>query len=151
MTLPRHEYRTGNPTGDPTLWRLLRITLGPLVWALHLMVSYAAAAIWCAKIWCAEIWCAEIWCAEIWCAESGTSVIDPLLTALLTISATALALLAALGWTFWRQYRNDANEDRPTDRSRYRFLGHVALLLTLVSAIGVVYDTLPAVFAGTCR
>ncbi len=141
MTLPRHEYRTGNPTGDPTLRRLLRITLGPLVWALHLMVSYAAAAIWCAKIWC----------AEIWCAESGTNVIDPLLTALLTISATALALLAALGWTFWRQYRNDANEDRPTDRSRYRFLGHVALLLTLVSAIGVVYDTLPAVFAGTCR
>lgn len=127
MTLPRQE----TPSGDPTLRRLLRITLGPLVWALHLIVSYAAAAIWCAR--------------------SGSSAIDPLLAALLTISATALALLAALGWTFWRQYRSDAQEDRPTDHGRYRFLGHVALLLTLVSAIGVVYVTLPAVFAGTCR
>lgn len=110
MTVPRHS----SPAVDPTLRRLLRITLGPLVWALRLLVSYAAAAIWCAR--------------------SGTSAIAPLLTALLTVSALALVLLAALDWTSWRQYRSDAQEDRPTDHGRYRCLGHVALLLTLVSA-----------------
>lgn len=115
---------------DPTLSRLLRVILGPLVWALHLLVSYSVAAIWCAR------------------AQSAGA--DPLRAGLLAGSAVALALLGVLGVSLWRQWRI-GRQDRPTDAARFRFLGHVALLLTLVSAVGVVFVTMSAVFAGSCR
>ena len=40
------EYPQEFADEQPSLWR---ITLGPTIWAIHFLASYAAAAVWCAK------------------------------------------------------------------------------------------------------
>lgn len=117
-----------------SLWR---ITLGPLIWALHFVASYAAAAVWCAKM-----------------PLEGQGV-DLLRWGIGIAALAALAGIAWVGWRSWRQwdYPDDYDYIHPnaTNEDRHEFLGHAAFLLCIVSFIGVIYTTLPVIFAGTCR
>ncbi|MSU89288.1 hypothetical protein GE300_06600 [Rhodobacteraceae bacterium 2CG4] len=115
---------------DRSLWHMI---LAPTIWALHFVLVYGVTAVLCAKWDAADL-------------------------ARLTIfasTAVALTLIVAVGRGAWRQWDYldgwDDIHDRPTDNHRRRFLGHVGFLLSLVSTIGVIYVTLPAVFVETCR
>ena len=116
---------------------LVRITLGPLTWAVHFVVSYAATAVFCAKL------------------EAPQEAIAWLRWGVLAATALALGLIAWLGWRAWRQWR-EGNEDiwedpAGSNEDRHQFLGHAALLLAAISFIGVVYTALPALLSASCR
>ena len=118
---------------------LVRITFGPLIWAVHFVASYAAAAVFCAKL------------AEpqdhMTLLQGGIAV------------ATLLAMggIAWIGWRSFRQWR-EGNEDGPLEEDargsgedRHQFLGHAAFLLAVISFVGVGYTAMPALFAASCR
>ncbi len=113
-----------------SLWR---ITFGPLIWAVHFVVSYGAAALICAR---------------------GGSL-DALRIGIGGGTVLALAAIVWLGWMSWRQWDiirdRDWENDGGTSEDRHQFLGHAAFLLAIISFIGVCYVTLPIILIGTCR
>ena len=116
---------------------IFHITLAPLVWALHFVISYGGAAVWCAKL---------------------AGPFDSILLLRLGIgalTALALALIVWVGWRAWRQWDFtddwDYVHDQGVSEDRHEFLGHAAFLLAIVSFIGVVYVAMPALLIGSCR
>ena len=114
-----------------SLWR---ITLGPLIWALHFVACYAATAVWCAK--------------------AGGAGLDPLRWGIAALTLVSLAGILWVAWRSWRQwdYLDDYDyaHDTASTEDRHEFLGHAAFLLCVVSFIGTVYTALPALFAASC-
>jgi hypothetical protein len=115
------------------LWTL---AFPPIVWAVHFLLSYCTAAVWCAKF-------------------AGTS--GALGTARIAIAVYTAAALAALLISGARGYRRQslgnerAPHDRDTPEDRYRFLGYAAMLLSGLSAIAVCYAALVVVFIRSCE
>lgn len=112
------------------------VAAAPTVWALHFLFAYWTGAVWCAKV-----------------AAADASV----LPVRLIVGALTLVALALIGWLAWharRRYRGRLriNDDLVADSEaeRTRFMGHAALLLCTLSALGVIFDSLPAVVLG-CR
>ena len=122
-----HEFRAE----ALSLWR---ITFGPLIWALHFVASYGAAALVCAK--------ASAGAVEALRVGIGVG----------TLLALALILwLAVRAWRQWDLQRDPEWEnDKGTNEDRHQFLGHAAFLLSVISFIGVVYVALPALLIGSC-
>lgn len=115
------------------LWAL---SLPPIVWAGHFLLSYCTAAVWCAKF----------------AGEDGSLGTARLLVAGYT--AAALAALLLLGISGYRKQRlGDAPPPHDGDsvEDRYRFLGHAAMLLSGLSAIAVCYAALVVVFIASCE
>ena len=116
------------------MWQLVA---SPSVWALHFALSYATAAIHCAKV------------AGPAGALGGARV------AIAAYTAIGLAVVAIIGW---RAYRVEHAAGRPalphdsdSSEGRERFLAFATLLLSGLSAVAIVYGALPAVFIGSCR
>ncbi len=110
-----------------------RITFGPLLWAVHFVVSYSATAVVCAKG------------GDVGVLRLGIGIGTFL----------ALAGIAWLGWRAWQQWdtlRNRGWEnDTGTSQDRHQFLGHAAFLLAAISFIGVVYVALPPLLIESCQ
>jgi hypothetical protein len=118
---------------------LVRITFGPLIWVTHFLVSYAATAVFCAKL------------------AGGAAGIGTLRWGIAVATALALSGIAWAGRRSWHQWRH-SNEDSIIEddadgshEDRHQFLGHAALLLTVISFIGVIYTALPALLTASCR
>lgn len=118
---------------------LVRITLGPLIWAVHFVASYAATAVFCAKL------------------EEPEAAIEALRWGIAAATLLALGGIAWAGRQSWRQWR-EGNEDSfieddadGSGEDRHQFLGHAALLLAVISFIGVIYTALPALLSASCR
>ncbi|MEI4473972.1 hypothetical protein [Frigidibacter sp. MR17.24] len=110
-----------------TLWR---ITAAPVIWAGHFLLCYGGAAIWCAKL------------------GGGIGGLR------LSILGLTLAALAAIAWNGWRGLRASEGVAPPElsrPEHRHRFLGRAAFLLSVISAVGVAYVALPALFIASCR
>jgi hypothetical protein len=120
------------PEKEESLWALV---LPPTLWALHFLLSYGTAAIWCAKL-----------------AGDGGSLFG----ARVAIAVyTGLALLGVFvaGYRGFRRHRfagSPLPHDADTPDDRHRFLGFATLLLSGLSAIAIVYSALAAVFVGSC-
>ncbi|SEN98709.1 hypothetical protein [Palleronia pelagia] len=117
---------------------LLKITIAPWIWAFHFVISYGAAAVWCAKI----------------APDADPRALQLALIALTVLALVGIGLSGWLGWRNWTKggYGEDGAVPGIDDvESRDRFLGHVSVLLAVVSAIGVVYVVLPVLLAGSCR
>ncbi|MCF3595063.1 hypothetical protein LZG00_13785 [Rhodobacteraceae bacterium LMO-12] len=123
----RREFREERES----LWR---ITLAPVIWAAHFVTSYAVAAVICAK---------------------APGLLDTARLGLMLATVLALAVVAWLGWRAWRQWdvgnTGDYTNALGVSEDRHQFLGHAAVLLALISAIGVIYGTLPVLLLDTCR
>lgn len=116
----------------------LWIVPGPLViWAVHFMLSYVTAALWCGK------------------AAAGPFA--PLGTARAAIGAyTALALsgILVIGWVGYRAQAYggaSAPHDADSAADRHRFIGYATVLIAGLGAIAVIYSALAAVFVETCQ
>lgn len=121
-----HETGTG-------LWRVL----APLtVWAAHFLIVYVGAAVFCAK-------------------SGRAATLDPVG---LFVAAATLAALAAIGAIAWSTAKRwgvsiidgDLRYDRPAVEERHRFLSHMTLMLSGLSAIAVIYVAIPAIFMKAC-
>ncbi|MGZ9811464.1 hypothetical protein ACXN5S_13455 [Pseudoroseicyclus sp. H15] len=114
-----------------SLWR---IAFAPTIWAVHFVVCYGWASLVCVKFG----------------GDPG-----PMRAALLGLTAVALAGIGWLGWRAFRQWdvRNTGEFSNPEDdaEDRHQFLGHAAFLLAIISAIGVIYVSLPLIVIGSCR
>ncbi|OWU66526.1 hypothetical protein [Marinibacterium profundimaris] len=112
---------------------LLKITLGPLIWAGHFVICYGLVAVTCAKDW------------DIATIRAG----------LLGFSGAALLAIAWVGWTSWRQWNPRETGDfvnrRGRSEDRHHFLGHAAFLLSIIAVIGVIFVSLPLVMLDSCR
>jgi hypothetical protein len=126
---------TRRETGSGTdLWRVI---LAPAVWSAHFLVCYVGAAIYCAKL-------------------GREAALDPV--RVLVVLAT-LAGLCAVGMStrgVWRVRGRSLTDDdfdyeHNSPEERHRFLSHVALMLSALSAIGMIYVALPVFLLGSCR
>ena len=125
------ERETGAGTD---LWSVI---IAPTIWALHFLVCYCGAAIYCQKFGRD--------------AELGN-------IRMLVIGATVVALLG-IGLSTLRLWRvrgrsltdNDFEYEHDTPEERHRFLSHIALMLCVLSAVAVIYVTIPMLYLSSCR
>jgi len=115
-----------------SLWLMI---VSPFSWSAHFLLSYVTAAIYCAKAGAAASLGGVQW-------------------AIAGYTALALAAIAVSGWSGWKRHRFGDSppphaDDTPADR--HRFLGYAAFLLSVLSAVGVLFTGLAAVFIGSCR
>jgi hypothetical protein len=116
-----------------TLWLL---AAAPTIWAVHFLLSYATAAIWCGMV---------------------VGPYGSLFTARIVIAAytaVALAGIAVIGTIGYRRHRLEASEpphDADTPEDRHRFLGFSTFLLSALSGIAVLYAALAVVLIEGCQ
>jgi hypothetical protein len=119
--------------GHYSLWLL---TVGPAVWATHLLLCYITAAVWCAKF-----------------VESG-GALGGVRSAIACYTVAALAGIGSVGWEGLRRHRHGTEattHDLDTADDRHRFVGFATLLLSALSAVAVLYTALAATYFETCR
>lgn len=115
-----------------SLWWL---AASPAIWCVHLVVCYAAAAIWCAK-------------------SGRDASLEEIRWLIVGVTVAALGGIAAIGWRGHRRHRvgvDPRTHAHDTPEDRHRFLGLATILLSGLAALGVVFVALPAVFLETCR
>lgn len=120
------------PEERETLWVL---TAAPAVWAIHLLLSYMTAAVWCAKF----------------VGPDGS--LRTVRAAIASYTALALGAIALVGWRGFVRHRHGAEtapHDLDSPGDRHRFLGFATLLLAGLSAVATMYAALVAVFIGSC-
>lgn len=121
------------PEERESLWKL---TVSPVIWSAHFLLSYITAAIWCAKM-----------------AGPGGALTG----VRLAIAVYTVLALAGIGMTTWLGFRRHrfgtttATHDFDSPAGRHGFLGFAVVLLSILSAIATIYVALAAVFIGTCR
>jgi len=116
-----------------SLWLL---TIAPTIWAAHLLLSYITAAVWCAKF-----------------VPAG-GPLGGVQIAILWYTAVALIAIAVIGWEGLRRHgwgTEATTHDLDTADDRRRFLGFATLLLSGLSAVGVIYAAWAARYFETCR
>jgi hypothetical protein len=120
------------PKEVETLWSLFT---GPVVWALHFLVCYVTAAVYCAKAWEASF-------------SFGT-----LRLTLAVVTFLALLAILAAAWLAWRQWgfgSGDPPHDEPTRQDRLLFQGFATLLLSGLSFVAVIFVSVPLLFIEVC-
>jgi hypothetical protein len=120
------------PEKNESLWLL---TVSPAIWTVHFLLSYATAAVWCAKL-----------------AGPGGSLWEARL-AIAVYTALALIGIGINGWSGFRRHsfgHSTTPHDFDSAADRHRFLGFATLLLSALSAVGTLYVALAAVFIRTC-
>jgi hypothetical protein len=120
------------PDERVTLWLL---TFGPVIWAVHFVLSYAAAAVWCAKV------------------AGRTGPLGDVRLVIGVLTLLALTGIALTGWRGWRMHsfgNATAPHDFDTPGDRHRFLGFSTLLLSGLSFVATVFVALCVVFIRSC-
>jgi hypothetical protein len=116
-----------------SLWLM---AASPTIWAIHLLLSYITAAIWCGMI---------------------VGPYGPLATARIAIAVytvVALVGIGSIGAIGLRRHRLGVSappHDADTPEDRHRFIGFSTFLLSGMSAVAVGYAALAAVFIETCQ
>ncbi|MCZ7683018.1 MAG: hypothetical protein M5U28_31100 [Sandaracinaceae bacterium] len=117
--------------------RLFWLAVSPAIWMAHLLVTYATVAIWCAKV------------------VDRAGSLGGARALIVAYTVLALAGVAATGRRGFRRRREFGTAAAPHDfdspEGRQRFLGFAVLLLSGLSAVGILYVALPALFFGSCR
>lgn len=120
------------PKQVESLWTLFT---APVVWALHFLVCYAGAAIYCEK--------RHLFGTDF----NGLRIAIAVVTLL---SLAMIVLSAALAWRQWGFGTGDPPHDDPTRRDRTLFQGYATLLLSGLSFVAVVFTALPTLFITEC-
>jgi hypothetical protein len=126
---------TTHPEREESLWAL---TVAPTIWALHFLLSYGSASVWCAK------------------AGQASASLDGIRGAIVVFTAVALVGIAVSGVAGYRRHGRGhgletTGHDFDSPEGRHRFLGFATVLLAGLSAVATLFTALPAVFIETCR
>ena len=114
---------------------ILLLTLGPLIWAAHLLLSYGTASIWCGKI-----------------VETGGSL-GAVRGAIVIYTVAGLAATILVAWMGYRRHRTGGaglphDDDSPEDR--HRFIGYATFLLACLSFAAIAYAGAIVLFFRSC-
>jgi hypothetical protein len=121
------------PEHRESLWLLI---VSPTIWAVHFLLSYITAAIWCAKY------------------ASRYDSIEPVRWAILIYTALALLGIGWNGRSGMRRHRFGSESlphDFDTPGDRHRFLGFATALLAGLSAVATVFAAFVVLFFQDCR
>jgi hypothetical protein len=115
------------------LWAL---AAAPTAWAVHFLLSYGTAALWCAKL-----------------ARGGGSL-GGARVVIAAYTVVAVGVIAFVGWRGLERHRHlgspsPHDDDSPEDR--HRFLGLATALLAALSGVATVYSALAVAFFRSCR
>ena len=126
--------KANHPTAEErqSLWLL---AAAPTIWALHFLLCYITAAIWCEKM------------------AGPEGRLGAARTAIWIYSIAALAAINWIGWIGYKKHTYGGGEtphDDDTPEDRHRFLGFSTLLLSGLSLIGVIFETLVLAFFWNC-
>jgi hypothetical protein len=126
---------TTHPEHEDSLWALV---VAPAIWAVHFLLSYASASVWCAK------------------AGDALASLDSVRTAIAIYTVMALVGIAASGIVGYRRHGSGhgletTGHDFDSPEGRHRFLGFSMMLLAGLSAVATIFTALPAAFIDTCR
>jgi hypothetical protein len=122
-------------TGSGTdLWSVI---IAPTIWALHFLACYIAAAIYCEKL-------------------GRDASLDTIRTLVIVVTVVALGGIFWSSLRLWRVHDRSLTDDdfeyeHNTPEERHRFLSHVALMLSVLSAVAVIYVTIPMLYLESCR
>ena len=122
-------------TGSGTdLWRVI---ISPTIWALHFLACYVAAAIYCEKM-------------------GRDAPLDDIRLLVITVTVVALGGIFWSTLGLWRVHDRSLTDDdfeyeHNTPEERHRFLSHVALMLSVLSAVAVIYVAIPMLYLESCR
>lgn len=116
---------------------LMHVIAAPVVWALHFLFCYVYAAVYCEKM-------------------GRSAALGQPTIAVVVATMVALALIGWSTLTLWRVRErsltdSDFEFEHNTPEERHRFLSHVALMLCVLSAVAVLYVTIPMLYLDTCR
>jgi hypothetical protein len=126
------------PEQADSLWW---VAAAPGVWAAHFTLSYATAAVWCAK-------------------QGSAAPLSVARVAIAAFTLLGLALLAVVALRGLRNYHRghelqrrgaEPRTDADTSLARHQFLGFTLLSLSGLSGVAIVFQALAAVFIGSCR
>lgn len=112
------------------------IAASPAIWAVHFLVSYAHASVWCFKY-----------------AEPGGSL-GPVRPAIVVYTVIAITGVTLIGWFGFRRHRHGESSlphDWDSSEDRHRFLGYATLILSALSAVAILYAATVVAFIGSCR
>ena len=118
------------PKQIESLWTLFT---APVVWALHFLICYVLAAVWCAKR-----------------GDTGFGVVQGGIAAATLLALAMIVLSAWLAWRQWGFGSQDPPHDDPTAHDRTLFQGFATLLLSGLSFLAVLYVALPLLFIDGC-
>lgn len=124
-----------NPHAEKTRYLAL-LFVAPTIWALHFLLCYITAAIWCARF------------------VGRDGALGPVRIAIVVYTVAACVAIGLIGWRGYQAHRHGGStvphdEDKPEDRSR--FLGFATMLLAGLSAIATIYVAMAAAFVSTCQ
>lgn len=120
----------------PDHYSLWLLTIAPTIRTAHLLLCYITTAIWCAKF------------------VAPCGALGGVRTAIAWYTGVALIGIGIAGWEGFRRhsYGTEATtHDLDSAEDRHRFLGFATLLLSGLSAVGVLYAALAANHFETCR
>lgn len=115
-----------------SLWLL---TFAPAIWAVHFLLSYWTASVWCAKI------------------SGRDNPIPGALLAIVVYTVIALAGILFVGWLGYRRHslgNADLPHDDDTPEDRTRFLGFATLLLAGLSGVATAFSAFVLFFFRSC-
>lgn len=115
-----------------SIWILVA---SPSIWAAHFLISYWVAAVYCAK------------------APNAAPLMEPRWIAI-GLGVFCCALIGWLAWIAVKRYGGvflifeEITES--SERGRDKFVGHVSLLLCVLSAVAIVFNIIPGLVLGEC-
>jgi hypothetical protein len=122
------------PERHESLWIL---TVAPLIWALHFLLCYGTAAVYCAK------------------AAGPQTALDPIGTVITLATMLALAAIGITAVVGYRRHDTGVDEPLPHEEAkagdRHRFIGFATLLLCGLSALATLYVAMVELFFENCR
>ncbi len=116
--------------------RLWFIAVSPTIWAVHFLLSYITAAIWCAK----------------YASRDGS--LGPVRWAIVGYTIVAFAGIGLMARHGLRRHRSGSESvphDFDTAGDRHGFLGYATVLLSALSAVAVIFAALVVIFFQDCR
>jgi len=125
-------HANGPPETEDTLWMLI---VGPIIWAVHFLLCYITAAIWCAKV---------------------VAPVGSLGGARTAVGVYTVLALVGIGISIVKAYRQHTfgeatlPHDYDTAADRHRFIGYATLLLSSLSFVATAYVGAVAWFIGDC-
>ncbi len=116
---------------------LKRVIAAPVIWAVHFLVCYVFAAVYCEKM-------------------GRASDLGPARLGILFLTGLALVGIGAVTRDLWQVRARSLTDDdfefeHNSPEERHRFLSHVALMLCALSAVAVLYVAIPAFYLVSCR